>query len=62
LKLNLAEIYETVGSTSLAVQVYEDVLKWDANNEKAKQKLAVIGGGAEGKGILKKLFGKLGKK
>lgn len=62
LKLNLAEIYETVGSTSMAMQAYEDVLKWDANNEQAKQKLALLGGGTKSKGILGKLLSKFKKK
>ena len=62
LKINLAEIYETVGSTSMAIQAYEDVLKWDANNEQAKQKLALLGGDTKGKGILEKLLSKFKKK
>ncbi len=62
LKINLAEIYETVGSTSMAIQAYEDVLKWDANNEQAKQKLALLGGHSKGKGILGKFFSKFKKK
>lgn len=62
LKLNLAEIYETVGSTSMAKQAYEDVLKWDANNEQAKQKIALLGGDTKSKGILEKLLSKFKKK
>jgi len=62
LKLNLAEIYETVGSTSMAIQAYEDVLKWDANNDKAKHKLALLGGGTKSKGILEKFLSKFKKK
>ncbi len=62
LKLNLAEIYETVGSASMAKQAYEDVLKWDANNEQAKQKLALLGGDMKGKGILEKFLSKFKKK
>lgn len=62
LKMNLAEVYETVGSTSMAKQVYEDVLKWDASNEKAKQRLALLGGVSKRQGILGKLFGKLNKR
>lgn len=38
-KLGLGEIYETVGITSKAIKVYQDVLKWDAENERAKFRL-----------------------
>lgn len=42
-KLALGEIYETVGVTSKAKAVYEDVLKWDADNEKARIRLKLMG-------------------
>lgn len=42
-KLGLGEIYETVGVTSKAKAVYEDVLRWDADNEKAKMRLKLLG-------------------
>ncbi|MCC6547143.1 DnaJ domain-containing protein [Candidatus Sumerlaeota bacterium] len=38
-KLGLGEIYETVGITSKALKVYQDVLKWDADNDRAKFRL-----------------------
>ena len=42
-KLSLGEIYETVGVTSKARQVYEDVLRWEPDNEKAKGRLQILG-------------------
>lgn len=41
-KIGLAEIYETVGIESKAQAVYEEVLKWDADNEKAKHQLELM--------------------
>jgi tetratricopeptide (TPR) repeat protein len=41
-KLGLGEIYETVGVASKAQKVYEDVLRWDADNEKAKFRLNMM--------------------
>lgn len=41
-KLGLAEIYETVGIPSKAMVVYEEVLKWDADNQKAKMRLQMM--------------------
>ncbi|MEO8376520.1 MAG: DnaJ domain-containing protein [Candidatus Sumerlaeota bacterium] len=38
-KMGLGEIYETVGITSKAIKVYQDVLKWDAENDRAKFRL-----------------------
>jgi len=44
-RLALGEIYETVGSTSLAIKTYQDLLKWDASNTKAIERLAALGAG-----------------
>lgn len=41
-KLCLAEIYENVGVTSKAAAVYEDVLKWEPDNARAKLRLDII--------------------
>lgn len=38
-KFNLAHIYQTIGSESRAREMYEDILKWDENNEMAAQML-----------------------
>jgi len=42
-RLALGEIYETVGSTSLAIKTYQDILKWDATNPKAIERLKALG-------------------
>ncbi len=47
-KLLLGEIYELIGGIDRARKIYEEILKWDATNEKALQKLAKIGGGPAG--------------
>jgi tetratricopeptide (TPR) repeat protein len=44
-RLALGEIYETVGSTSLAIKAYQDLLKWDASNAKALERLSALGAG-----------------
>ncbi len=41
-KIGLGEIYETVGIDSKAEAVYEEVLKWESDNEKAKLRLHVL--------------------
>lgn len=41
-KLGLGEIYETVGIASKAKTVYEQVLKWEADNERAKLRLSLL--------------------
>lgn len=41
-KFILGEIYETVGVKSKAKKVYEDVLNWEPENEKAKLKLNLM--------------------
>ncbi len=43
-KFNLAEIYQTIGSTSNALKVLEEILRWDENNEVAKQMLRELTG------------------
>jgi curved DNA-binding protein CbpA len=44
-RLVLGEICEMAGSHSLAVQAYKDVLRWDAENQKAMLRLAELEGG-----------------
>jgi curved DNA-binding protein CbpA len=39
-KLQLAELYQAIGSASMAEGIYEDVLKWDPENNIAKASLA----------------------
>lgn len=41
-KFNLAQIYETIGSKSNAIKVYEEILKWDENNQAAQQMLRAL--------------------
>lgn len=41
-RLILAELYENAGTTSMAVKTYEEILKWDPSNEKAKMALSVL--------------------
>jgi curved DNA-binding protein CbpA len=38
-RLVLAEIYESAGSASMAVKVYDEILKWEPGNDRAKQAL-----------------------
>jgi tetratricopeptide (TPR) repeat protein len=67
-KFALGEIYESAGVMSKAFEVYQDILKWEPENQKAKMKLNVLkqtakGGGQGGDGILAKLLPSLfGKK
>jgi curved DNA-binding protein CbpA len=44
-KLNLAFIFETIGSTSNARRLYEDILRWDAENHQAIAALERLSGG-----------------
>ncbi|MDX2177311.1 MAG: hypothetical protein SF028_12665, partial [Candidatus Sumerlaeia bacterium] len=63
-KLTLGEIYENAGVPTKAQQVYEDVLKWDPDNTKAKNKLKFVIEANRKVGFLEKhmpsLFGKKG--
>lgn len=38
-KLNLAQIYDMIGSKTHAIKVYEDILRWDEKNQIATQML-----------------------
>jgi curved DNA-binding protein CbpA len=60
-KLVLAEIYESAGSYSLAKKTYEDVLKWDSNNEKAMQKIDELDKSKFKGSFINKLISKLRK-
>src|SRR5690606_21493622 len=63
-KLMLAEIHETAGATTKAVEVYEDVMRWDPTNAMAKLKLDVYskgGKGSRGKALLAGSQSALGK-
>jgi len=57
-RLALGEIYETVGSTSLAIKAYQDLLKWDATNAKAIERLVALGAGT-GQSFFSKIIGRL---
>jgi curved DNA-binding protein CbpA len=54
-RLALGEIYETVGSTSLAIKAYQDLLKWDATNAKALERLSALGAGT-GRSLVEKVL------
>ncbi len=54
-RLILAEIYETAGSKSLAIQSYEEILKWDPNHERALAALEFLR--PSKKSFLKRLLG-----
>lgn len=51
-KFNLAQIYETIGSKTNATKVYEEILRWDADNVMAKQMLRTLN---KKNGLLEKL-------
>jgi predicted TPR repeat methyltransferase len=60
-KLALGEIYEAAGVMSKARSAYEDILKWEPENDKAKFKLNMLkksgaGGEQAGDGLLAKLL------
>lgn len=59
-KLGLAEIYETVGVASKAKAVYQEILKWEADNQRAKLRLSLLEKSDTGKkgnaGLLAKLL------
>ncbi len=62
-KLRLGEIYEIIGSTSLAKKTYEDVLHWDTSNVIARERLNALGfGQKEPKSIFVKLFNRFQKR
>jgi tetratricopeptide (TPR) repeat protein len=41
-KIVLAEVHETVGALSKAREIYEDVLRWDGNNQQAKLQIQLL--------------------
>ena len=43
-RLRLGHIYRMIGSTSLAKEMYEGVLKWDSSNLEARENLREVGG------------------
>ncbi len=64
-KLALGELYETVGIDSKAKVTYENVLRWDPDNNKAKFRLSLLANkdSKKGNNILAKVFPSLfGKK
>lgn len=64
-KFSLGEIYETVGVTSKAINVYADILNWEPDNQKAKMKLDLmkkVENPTAGDSFLQKLFPSLFKK
>lgn len=57
-RLALAEIYETVGSMSLAIRTYQEILKWDATNSRALERLTALGAGPGGQSLLHRILRK----
>lgn len=55
-RLILAELYENAGSTSMAIKTYEEILRWDATNSKAKMALNVLA--PKKSSIFDRIFGK----
>ncbi|MEQ8819198.1 MAG: DnaJ domain-containing protein [Sumerlaeia bacterium] len=61
-KIILGDIYETAGVKSKAIEVYQDVLRWDKENQYAKLRLGLLGIAIPGQkkrkdnGILAKIF------
>lgn len=43
-RLVQGEIYETVGSKTKAIATYREILKWDASNVQAQERLSALGG------------------
>ncbi|MBX7247257.1 MAG: DnaJ domain-containing protein [Candidatus Sumerlaeaceae bacterium] len=41
-RLVLAELYESAGISSMAIKTYEEILRWDATNDKAKAGLETL--------------------
>lgn len=57
-RLALGDVYEMVGSTSLAIKTYQEILKWDPSNQEALNRLTQLGA-APGQSFLDKLLKKL---
>ncbi len=55
-RLILAEVYESAGITSKAVQTYEEILRWDPTNERAARALHELQ--PKKKSLFSRLFGK----
>jgi curved DNA-binding protein CbpA len=54
-RLVLGESYEMVGSESLAIRTYQEILKWDATNVRALERLTQLGA-APGQSFLQKMI------
>jgi curved DNA-binding protein CbpA len=57
-RLILAELYEATNSTSMAIAAYEEILKWDPDNARAKAALAALRPN-RAKSLLGRIFGRL---
>lgn len=55
-RLVLAELYEGANIKSMAITTYEEILKWDPNNERAKVALEALKPAK--KGLFSKFFGR----
>lgn len=56
-RLILAEIYESANSPSMAIKVYDEILKWDPENSRAKMALDTLRS-SKSRNIITRLFGK----
>lgn len=61
-KMILADIHETAGAITAAKKIYEEVLKWEPDNENARIHLDFINSGGKGGGFLSGLMKKIKKK
>lgn len=55
-RIILAELYEGANIKSMAIATYEEIIKWDPTNDKARQSLEVLKPAK--KGLFSKLFGR----
>ncbi|MCD6385749.1 DnaJ domain-containing protein [Candidatus Sumerlaeota bacterium] len=60
--LRLGEVYETIGSLSLAKKTYEEVLRWDNKNPVAQERLKSLGGGKVSKSLFAQLLSRFKKR
>ncbi len=61
-RIILADIHETAGAITAARKIYEEVLKWEPNNQAAKMRLQLLDSQERGGGFLKGLLKRITKK
>lgn len=60
--LRLGEVYETIGSYSLAKKTYEQVLRWDNKNPVAQERLEFLSGKKRSRSFFAQLLNRFKKK